>query len=102
VLPRWYGPRDHPPLGGGAGLLASNDPTLLVGREAPLLRRLGTRFFLSSGTTRDRGGAEAARAFGEKLDALDLRHRMWFGSGGHDGAFWRSQLTAALRYALIA
>ena len=33
--------------------LHGHDPSLLAAREAPLLRRLKTRFFLSSGTTHD-------------------------------------------------
>jgi enterochelin esterase-like enzyme len=84
-----------------ADVLASNDPSLLVGREAPLLRRLGTRFFVSSGTTRDRESARAARAYAAELEALGLPHRLWLGPGGHDGRFWRSQLRPALRYALV-
>src|SRR5206468_10463279 len=43
----------------GSAELQAHDPSLLAQREAPLLRRLGTRFFLSSGTTADRATAEA-------------------------------------------
>lgn len=83
-----------------APVLAAHDPTLLVRREAAALRRAGTRFFLSSGTTHDRAGARDARAFARELAALGIRHRLLLAPGGHDGAFWRRQLPAALSYAL--
>jgi enterochelin esterase-like enzyme len=84
----------------GAAALAAHDPSLLVAGEAPLLRRLGTRFYLSSGTTHDRAGAFAARTFSQELRQLGLPHLLLLAPGGHDGAFWRRQLGAALRYAL--
>ena len=82
-----------------AGMRA-HDPSLLVRSEAPLLRRLGTRFFLSSGTTRDRATAAATKEFSAELRSLRLTHRLWLGPGGHDGRLWRSQLPAALAFAL--
>jgi enterochelin esterase-like enzyme len=82
-----------------AGLHA-HDPSLLVAREAPSLRRLGTRVFLSSGTTHDRLTAAGTRAFSSELRTLHLPHRLWLGPGGHDGRLWRAQLPAALAYAL--
>jgi hypothetical protein len=82
-----------------AQALAGHNPTLLVRREAPLLRRLGTHFFISSGTTHDRDDARAARAFAAELELLGVRHRLWLGPGGHDGRLWRAQLPEALRYA---
>jgi enterochelin esterase-like enzyme len=83
-----------------AAALAAHDPSLLVRAEAPRLRRLGTRFFLSSGTTHDRVSAGAARAFAGELTALGLAHRLFLIPGGHQGKVWRRQLPAALRYAL--
>jgi enterochelin esterase-like enzyme len=79
--------------------LAAHDPSLLVTREAPLLRHLGTRFLLSCGTD-DRAAARATETFAGELTLLRLPHRLWLGPGGHDGRFWRSQLAPALRYAL--
>jgi enterochelin esterase-like enzyme len=82
-----------------AGLNA-HDPSLLARRELPLLRRLGTRFFLSCGTTHDRQTAAGTKAFSVELRTLRLPHRLWLGPGGHDGRLWRAQLPAALVYAL--
>ena len=79
---------------------AAHDPTLLVERDAPLLRRVGTRFFLSCGSTHDRITAADTRRFAALLSVLRLPHRLWLSPGGHDGAFWRSQLIPALEYAL--
>jgi enterochelin esterase-like enzyme len=81
-------------------VLLAHDPSLLARREAPLLRRLGTRFFLSSGTTADRVTARATKSFSAELRALRLPHRLWLAPGGHDGALWRAQLPAAIGYAL--
>jgi enterochelin esterase-like enzyme len=84
--------------GASPSVLAAHDPRLLVRREAPLLRRLGTRFFLSCGATRDR--LNATSSFGAELASLRLPVRVWLGPGGHDGKLWRAQLPAALEYAL--
>jgi enterochelin esterase-like enzyme len=84
-----------------AGLHA-HDPSLLARREASLLRRLRTRIFLSSGTTRDRVTAAGTKAFSSELRGLRLPHRLWLGAGGHDGRLWRAQLPAALAYAFRA
>lgn len=104
TLESWSGyftaPRDGPLRGASANVRETHDPTLLVQGEAPLLQRLGTRFFLSSGTTHDKVGARDAGAFSRELASLGLRHRLYLLPGGHDGRFWRAQLPAALGYAL--
>ena len=104
TLEAWSGsfdaPRDGSLRDADATVRAAHDPTLLVEREAPLLRRLGTRVFLSCGSTHDRITAGWTRHFAALLSALRLRHRLWLGTGGHDGRFWRSQLVPALEYAL--
>ena len=83
-----------------SGQLTAHDPSSLVVREAPLLRRLGTRVFLSCGTTHDRETAAGTKAFAGELRALRIPHELVLAPGGHDGAFWRRQLPAALAYAL--
>src|SRR5439155_5851472 len=50
-----------------------------------LLRRLGTRFFLSSGTTTDRSTAEATKEFAAGRRTLRLPHRLWLAPSGHAG-----------------
>jgi enterochelin esterase-like enzyme len=80
--------------------LDAHDPSLLARAEAPLLRRLGTRFFLSCGASADRVTARETRAFSLELRALRLPHTLWLAPGGHDGALWRRQLPSALTYAL--
>jgi enterochelin esterase-like enzyme len=84
----------------GRAVLDAHDPSLLVRREAALLNELGTRIFLSAGTTRDRVTAAATKRFSAELRALGIEHTLWLAPGGHDGRFWRSQLPAALLYAL--
>jgi enterochelin esterase-like enzyme len=97
----YYRPyRDGPLREASRVQLAAPDPTLLLGREAALLRLLGTRFFVSCGSTHDRANEAFALAFAARLRALALPYELWLRPGGHDGAFWRAQLPQALRYAL--
>jgi hypothetical protein len=58
------------------------------------------RFFLSSGTA-DRSTTADTTAFARELASLRLDHLLVLGRGGHNGAFSRAQLAAALRYALV-
>jgi enterochelin esterase-like enzyme len=104
TIESWSGyfgaPRDGPLRGASRAQLLAHDPYVLTTREAPLLRRLGTRFFVVSATTHDRSSARAARRFAYELRRLHLPFRVVLAPGGHDGAFWRAHLAAALRYAL--
>ena len=97
----YYRPyRDGPLRDATAAEMAAHDPTLLVSREAPLLRSLGTRFFVSCGSMHDLGNALFTLAFAAHLRALRLPFDLVLRPGGHNGRFWREQLPAALRYAL--
>jgi enterochelin esterase-like enzyme len=92
--------RDGSLFDAGPAELAAHDPSLLVRAESRRLRRLGTRFFLSSGTTHDHTSANRAIDFARELASLRLPHELVLRPGGHDGAFWREQLPAALAFAL--
>jgi putative tributyrin esterase len=94
--------RDGPLRDAGPPSLAAHDPSLLVRSEAPLLRRLGTRFFLSCGDTADWKTAALSSAFASELDSLRLPHALYLRPGAHNGRFWRAQLPAALAYAVPA
>ena len=97
----YYHPfRDGPLRSATRAELAAHDPTILVEREAPLLRSLGTRFFVSCGVTHDLGNAAFALAFAAHLSVLRLPHLLWLRPGAHDGKFWRAQLPEALLYGL--
>jgi enterochelin esterase-like enzyme len=82
--------------------LAAHDPSKLVRDEAPVLHRVGTRFFISSATTHDRVTARWARDFTAELSSLELPFELWLRPGAHDGKFWRLQLGPALRYAFTS
>jgi enterochelin esterase-like enzyme len=84
----------------GPATLAAHNPTRLVRTEAALLRHRGVRFFLSAGSSRDRVTASSSRTFAAELSSLAIPHRLYLAPGGHNGAFWRLQLPAALTYAL--
>jgi enterochelin esterase-like enzyme len=79
-------------------VLADHDPTLLLGEESSLLRRLGTRVYLSCGT-RDPATLRDTLAFARDLGREGVPHELWLGPGGHNGRFWRAQLGAPLAYA---
>jgi enterochelin esterase-like enzyme len=103
TLESWSGsftaPHDGSLAHADAAERAAHDPSLLLQREAPLLRRLGMRLFLSAGKD-DHADLEAAWNFAAESAALRVPHRLWLGPGGHDGRFWRAQLATALEYAL--
>jgi enterochelin esterase-like enzyme len=92
-------PTDGPLADAGPATREAHDPARLVRREASDLQRLGTRFFLSSGTS-DHESVRDAIAFASELAAFGLPHRLFLAGGRHDGRFWRRQLPLALRYAL--
>ena len=93
-------PNDGPLKGADPAEREAHDPSRLVEREARLLRLMHIRFFRSAGTD-DREGVRDAKAFASELRGLDLPYRLVVTGGRHNGRFWRSQLPAALRYALV-
>jgi enterochelin esterase-like enzyme len=103
TLESWSGyarpPRDGPFAHASVRRLASVDASLLLRRELPLLRRLGTRFYLSVGR-QDVHDIGDTLAIARELRRLDLPHRLVVRHGGHGGRFWKAQFPAALRYAL--
>jgi len=93
--------RDGPLKGADKALLAANDPRLLIRAEAPLLRRLGTRFFLGSGPTHSHWFKEQETVdFASRLRALRLPVTLDLVAERRGG--WIEQLTAGLRWALPA
>lgn len=70
--------RDGPFVHASPAYLAAHDPSLLVRNETALLRRLGTRFELSSGVAH--GGITPAMTttFAAELSSLGLRHAVWY------------------------
>lgn len=102
TLESWSGyftpPRDGTLARLSTSALAAYDPVLLARREAAVLRRDGTGFFLSSGTS-DPDALGGTRAFARELRALRLPHARWLGPGAHDHAFWAAQLAPAIEYA---
>jgi poly(3-hydroxybutyrate) depolymerase len=92
--------RDGPFLHANRADLDAHDPTLLVKREAPMLRRRGVRFFLSTG--RSGHGSVAARwtfEYADLLTSLHLSHRLWVLPNKDRGHLYRNQLPAAIDYA---
>ncbi|MGB2952430.1 MAG: alpha/beta hydrolase-fold protein [Gaiellaceae bacterium] len=79
--------------------MRAHDPTVLVRREARVLRARRVRFFLSTGF--NHGGVFRAwtLAFARELRQLQLRHELWQLPLSQYGHFWTAQLPDALAYA---
>ena len=106
TLEAWSGyfqpPQDGPFRGVSVAVLRANDPMRIARRDVAALRRRGVWFFLSVGTTGDRWTEGVTLRYAGELRALRLPYRLWLAPGGHDGAFWRAQLPAALEFAVPA
>lgn len=79
-------------------VLAANDPVMLARAEAPALRRLGVRFFLSSGPAHSHWFRPAqTAAFASELRRLGLPVR--YGFYANRKGEWRAQVDAGLAWA---
>jgi enterochelin esterase-like enzyme len=74
-------------------LLGRNDPMQQVVKEGPLLRRLGTSFWLYSGSSDPLHRQNVA--FAAELARLHVRHRFFEVYGGHNWALWRANASRA-------
>ncbi len=92
--------RDGPFLHATRRVLDAHDPRLLVRREAPGLKRQHTRFFLSTGGSHGSVNARWTYEYADELTRLGVDHELWVLPRAKRGHFWRSQLPAALRFAL--
>jgi enterochelin esterase-like enzyme len=94
--------RDGPFVHATRAQLEAHDPTLLVRREAALLRRDDVRFYVSVGGNH----ADVLRVwsleFARELRALDLQHELWLLPRADRGHFWRATVPSALTYAADA
>jgi S-formylglutathione hydrolase FrmB len=97
VVESWSGYAKPDPLrsifGAKLQLLSRNDPALRLPRVAPTLRRLGTYFWLYSGTE-DHFRAQN-RTFARELTKLHVRNHFFASFGGHNWALWRKNAAAA-------
>lgn len=80
-------------------VLDANNPTLLVRREAPLLRRLGTRLYVSVGGNHAQIRRRWTLEYATLLTRLGLPHRLWLLPRSERGNFWRATMPSALIYA---
>jgi S-formylglutathione hydrolase FrmB len=91
--------RDGPFAHASVAMLAANDPTLLVQKEAARLRVGRVRFFLSTGYGHGSVPESAAFDYGALLQRLGLVHEVWLLPRAELGHFWSAQLPAAIDYA---
>lgn len=81
--------------------LAANDPALLAAEQAPVLRRLGTRFFVGSGPNHSHWFTEQESVdFAHELQRLGVRHTLVLESDR--SRQYGLQLSAGLVWALGA
>jgi len=91
--------RDGPFAHASRLVLDANDPTLLVRREVPLLRRLRTHFYVSVGGNHAQVRRRWTLEYAALLGRLTLSHRLWLLPRSERGNFWRATLPSALVYA---
>lgn len=90
---------DGPFAHAGTADLDAHTPTLLVRREAPALRRDGTRFYVSAGGNHGDVLSRWSVDFARELHALRLPVELWRLPAAETGHFWSATLPSALRYA---
>jgi hypothetical protein len=91
--------RDGPFVHATPAELAAHDPSLLVRREAPRLRRAGVRFYLSAGGNHGPVRSAWTLAFARELTALHIGHELWRMPERDRGHFWSATVPSALAYA---
>jgi enterochelin esterase-like enzyme len=91
--------RDGPFAHASATELAAHDPTLLVRREAALLRRRHVRFYLATGFNHGGIFRRWTYEFAHELEGLHLPYRVWASKQPDGGRYLRLQLPAALEFA---
>jgi enterochelin esterase-like enzyme len=91
--------RDGPLAHASAAALAAHDPTVLVRREAALLRRRHVRFFLTTGFNHGGIFRRWTYEFAAELHGLGLPNRVWASQAPDGGKYLRLQLPAALEFA---
>jgi enterochelin esterase-like enzyme len=91
--------RDGPLARASAVELGAHDPTVLVRREAALLRRRHLRFYLATGFNHGGIFRRWTYEFGRELHGLGLPYRLWASRSPDGGKYLRLQLPAALEFA---
>jgi hypothetical protein len=91
--------RDGPFADASVASLRAHDPSLLVEREAPLLRREHVRFYVSAGGNHGAIRTSASLAFARELTRLRLSHELWLLPRSRRGHFWTATVPSALAYA---
>jgi enterochelin esterase-like enzyme len=91
--------RDGPLAHASAVELSDHDPTVLVRREAALLRRQRVRFYLATGFNHGGIFRRWTYEFARELHDLQLPYRVWASKSPDGGRYLRLQLPAALEFA---
>ncbi len=91
--------RDGPLAQASAVELADHDPTVLVRREAALLRQQHVRFYLATGFNHGGIFRRWTYEFARELHDLRLPYRVWASKSPDGGRYLRLQLPAALEFA---
>ncbi len=92
--------RDGPFVHASPSNLAAHNPSLLVRREAPLLRRLGVKFELSSGVGHGTITPAMTTTFATELQSLHLPYTIWDVPRTINGPDYHDQIHHGLAYAL--
>ena len=92
--------RDGPFAHAAPAVLAANNPSLLIRKQATLLRQLGMRFYVSVGGNHGNILRRWSLEFDTLLGGLRLPHRLWLLPASQRGHFWRATVPSALAFAV--
>jgi enterochelin esterase-like enzyme len=92
--------RDGPLAHATGRQLAAHDPALIVRKEAAVLRRDGTSFYLSAGGNHAQVRGIWTLAFARELTTLRLRHVLWVAPKAARHRFWSATVPSALQFAV--
>jgi enterochelin esterase-like enzyme len=79
--------------------LAAYDPRALVRRKAAALRRLGVRFFLSTGPNHGHVHASQTKDFAAELRSLGIHYKLWLLPKNRPTRIYYTQLVEGLGFA---
>lgn len=94
--------RDGPLARATQAELLQHDPAVLVRKEARVLRRDGTRFYVSAGGNHGAARTSGSIAFARELAQLRLPHELWLLPAAERGHFWTATVPSALKFATSA
>jgi enterochelin esterase-like enzyme len=91
--------RDGPFVHASQAYLNANDPSLILQKQAAMLRTRGVRFYISVGGNHGHVLRQWSLDFSSLLDRLRIPHTLWQAPAAQRREFWRATMPSALQFA---